>query len=133
VAGVRLQVTFDKAGVDRALQARAQRMVEQLDEVVADVARIVADNWRAKVPVGPEPTRPPGRPHYRDAINVGRLPTMSWRPFLVAYLVSSGIPGRLPWRLEFGTSKMPAHPSARPALDESRAEMIETVRSGLSE
>lgn len=128
---MRVEITFDRGQVDRAMRARARQMAEQVDEVMAEAAQLVADRWESKVPVGPDPTRPPGRPHYRDAIHIDRLETPHWVTTpMSTYLIGAGIPS-LPWWLEFGTSKMAAHPSARPAVDETAPEMIGMVRSAL--
>lgn len=124
---MRVEFSLDKAEVQRALEARARRMTENLESVVGRGADLLAMRWRENAPRGPDPTRPRGRPHYQDAIHVDPEDSS---PTFVSFIVGAGIYG-IPWWLEYGTVKMTPRPSARPSFDETREAIVETVKQGV--
>ena len=124
---MRVEFSLSTAEVQRALEARAKRMTENLESVVGGGAELLAGRWRENAPRGPDPTRPRGRPHYQDAIHVD--PEES-RPTFVSFLVGAGIYG-IPWWQEYGTVNHPPQPSARPSFDETREAIVEIVKQGV--
>lgn len=112
--------TMDSVAVQRGIAARRRRLIERATEAMGSGAERLAERWRSTVPVGPEPTRPAGSAHYRDSIHVDQEHA---DPLRISFVVGSGVFDGHDDFLEFGTSKMDAQPSARPALHETKEEI----------
>lgn len=110
-------------GID-VLDLRIDRLIDiaSVDEITQALmpgAELIRDRWKEKVPVST------GRYHDNIRVEIGdeRLFGIPSIDILTDAVNEDGYP--YPEALEFGTSTMPAQPSAIPAFDESVDEAIE--------
>jgi hypothetical protein len=123
----------------RPLQARLERFSAKLEgEVLVRAATegllVIGDAWKRKFRGSSEPSIP-GQPvrvqtgTYRRSIQVEVISAERTRAELAVGTNLSDPP--YPLYDEYGTARMPAHPTARPAWDESRHKAAEVALAAL--
>jgi HK97 gp10 family phage protein len=124
-------LTVTVTGGEQALRAMddlaARCTSNELLGVVITGAIIIQDAWKERVPVHT------GR--YHDSIHIETL-TATPGDFEVAVTTSAVNPDDeypYPYVLEYGSATNAARPSATPALEETRDEVMETMRQLLEE
>jgi len=122
-----MRLGFKVVGVPEAagaLNRMGDKMGEQaLVDATISGAKILMNRWKQ---IAPFKT---GR--YRDSIN--QEVTVRKPGFVQVTVGTNIVKPPYPFFLEYGTSKMPPHPSARPAFDETEDEVAQEIHDALSD